>query len=351
MKNRNLTAIGYALAAALFYALNVPCSKLLLDHVPPTVMAAFLYLGAGIGVGVMYLFHYRRERPEERLAKNDLPYTIGMVVLDILAPILLMLGIRHSTSASASLLGNFEIVATTVIALLIFRERVSRRLWAAIGLITLSSIVLTLEGSGSLQFSAGSLLVLGAAGCWGLENNCTRKISEKSTYQIVTIKGICSGLGSLITALLLGGKLPESRYIPAALTLGFVAYGLSIFTYIRAQKTLGAAKTSAFYAVAPFIGVFLSFVLVKETISVQYLTALFIMIAGTVLVVRDTLCHTHTHAHTHSFTHTHDGTPHTHMVTHSHPHAHYLTDDKHTHHHSRTELEALLTGHHSGGAI
>ena len=211
--------------------------------------------------------------------------------------------------------------------------------------------MLTFEGSDSFQFSVGSLLVLGAASCWGLENNCTRKISEKSTYQIVTIKGIFSGMGSLVTALIAGEQLPEFRYISAALVLGFVAYGLSIFTYIRAQKTLGAAKTSAYYAAAPFIGAFLSFVLVKESLSFQYLAALLIMIAGTVFVVRDTLCHAHTHTHTHTFTHTHDGTTHTHTVTHSHTHAHYLTDEKHSHHHSTAELEKLLTEHHSGGTI
>ena len=351
MKNQNITAVGYALAAALFYALNVPCSKLLLDHISPTMMAAFLYLGAGIGVGTMYFFHHKLEQPEERLAKADLPYTVGMVLLDILAPIFLMLGIKNSTSSNASLLGNFEIAATTMIALLIFREKVSKRLWAAIGLITLSSIVLTFEDSGSLQFSFGSLLVLGAASCWGLENNCTRKISDKSTYQIVTIKGIFSGSGSLVTAWILDEHLPEIRYILAVLILGFVAYGLSIFTYIRAQKTLGAAKTSAYYAAAPFIGAFLSFVLVKESLSPRYLAALFIMIAGTVFVVRDTLCHAHSHSHTHTFTHTHDGTTHTHTVTHSHAHTHYLTDEKHGHHHSNAELEKLLTEHHSGGII
>lgn len=351
MKNRNIAAIGYALAAALFYALNIPCAKLLLAHIAPTAMAALLYLGAGLGVGIMYLFRCGQERPEERLSKADLPYTVGMILLDILAPILLMLGIRSSTSSNASLLGNFEIVATTVIAFLIFREHVSRRLWAAITLITISSIVLTFEGDGSFHFSGGSLLVLGAASCWGFENNCTRKISEKSTYQIVTVKGIFSGIGSLITSLISGEKLPEMRYIPAALFLGFVAYGLSIFTYIRAQKTLGAAKTSAYYAAAPFIGAFLSFVLVRESLSMQYLAALAIMIAGTALVVRDTLGYTHTHAHTHTFTHTHDGTTHTHTVTHSHAHMHASNDERHSHHHSNAELEKLLTGHHPGGTV
>ena len=289
MNNEKTAAVCYAIAAAVFYALNVPYSKLLLDKIAPTFMAAFLYLGAGIGVGIMYLFHHKHEAPAGRLEKKDIPYTVGMVLLDIIAPILLMLGVKLGTSANASLLGNFEIVATTIIALLIFKEKVSRKLWTAIGFITLSSIILSFSGEDSFSFSVGSLLVLGAPACWGLENNCTRSISEKSTYQIVTIKGFGSGIGSLIVAMTLGESLPEIRYILPAVLLGFIAYGLSIFTYIRAQKTLGAAKTSAFYAVAPFIGAMLSFVFLRETLTTAYIIALVIMIIGTVFVVSDTL--------------------------------------------------------------
>ena len=289
MKNDKATAVCYAIAAAVFYALNVPCSKLLLDKIAPTFMAALLYLGAGIGVGIMSLFHHKHEAQTERLEKKDLPYTVGMVLLDIIAPILLMLGVKLGTSANASLLGNFEIVATTLIALLIFKEKVSRKLWVAIGLITLSSIILSFGGEDSFTFSVGSLLVLGATACWGLENNCTRSISDKSTYQIVTIKGFGSGTGSLIVAVILGEKLPELRFILPAVLLGFVAYGLSIFTYIRAQKTLGAAKTSAFYAIAPFIGAMLSFIFLRESLTITYMIAFVIMVVGTVFVVSDTL--------------------------------------------------------------
>ena len=128
-------------------------------------MAGLLYLGAGIGVGVIYIFHHKKENAKERLNKKDLPYTIGMVVLDIIAPILLMIGINTGTSANASLLSNFEIVATTVIALMLFGEKVSGRLWAAVVLITSSSIILSFGGSDSLSFSIGSLFVLGATVC------------------------------------------------------------------------------------------------------------------------------------------------------------------------------------------
>lgn len=342
MKNNKSKAITYALGAALFYAINVPCSKLLLKNISPTVMAGLLYLGAGIGVGIMYLFQYKNDDPTERLELKDLPYTVGMVLLDIIAPILLMLGIKNGTSSNASLLGNFETVATTLIALLIFKEKVSKKLWGAISLITLSSIILSFCGDDSFDFSIGSLLVLGATCCWGMENNCTRSISEKSTYQIVTIKGFGSGIGSMITAFVIGEKLPGSNYILLALTLGFVAYGLSIFTYIRAQKTLGAAKTSAYYAVAPFVGVFLSFILLHENLSVSYIIALLIMILGTALVAADTLIHNHSHEHTHTFTHTHNGITHTHTIVHSHDHEHILSDSKHGHKHTIDELEKCI---------
>ncbi len=334
-------AILYAFLAAVFYAVNVPVSKVLLGQVGPTTMAALLYLGAGIGIGLLSLFNRQDRTASARLTKKDLPFVIGMIVLDIAAPILLMLGISYGSSANASLLGNFEIVATTVIALFIFKEAVSARLWIAIAFVTLSSVLLSFEGVDSFQFSYGSLFVLLATVCWGFENNCTRSISSKSTYEIVVLKGVFSGLGSLVIALVKGETLPGLGSIAAALLLGFVAYGLSIFLYVRAQNILGASKTSAYYAVAPFVGSFLSFVFLRERLSWMYLTALVIMIMGSALLVMDTLAHHHAHLHQHTFIHTHDGSTHTHTVTHIHEHNHYITDAKHGHRHTQAELEGL----------
>ena len=278
-------AIIYALLAAAFYAVNVPVSKLLLSQVGPTMMAALLYLGAGIGMAVLSLAD--KGEKGDRLDRNDLPYVIGMIVLDIAAPVFLMLGISYGTSANASLLGNFEIVATTIIALFIFKEKVSGRLWSAIILITLSSILLSFEGEGSFSFSYGSLLVIAATICWGLENNCTRSISSKDTYQIVVLKGVFSGLGALAIAFIRQESLPGLKYAAIALVLGFVSYGLSIFLYVRAQNVIGAAKTSAYYAVAPFIGVFLSLLIFREIPGILFIAALLLMIIGAWLSSQD----------------------------------------------------------------
>ena len=281
-------AVARAILAAALYALNAPVSKLLLRNVPPTMMAGFLYLGAGLGMALMGLARSRTGRGarEERLTKKDLPYTLCMVALDIAAPILLMIGLRRTAAANASLLNNFEIVATALIALLIFKEKIGRRLWTAIGLITLSSILLSVEDAGSFRFSVGSLFVLGACVCWGLENNCTRCLSRSDPLEIVVIKGFGSGLGSVIIALAVGESLPAWGEILKILLLGFVAYGLSIYFYVYAQRDLGAAKTSAYYAVAPFIGVLLSFLFFRDLPGPLFFIALAVMIAGTWLVNR-----------------------------------------------------------------
>jgi len=332
-KSRKFMAVILALLAAIFYAINTPFSKVLLNKIPPTLMAAFLYLGAGIGVGIMYLFRRKAEEKYKKLNKEDIPYAIGMIVLDIAAPVFLMIGINIGSASNASLLGNFEIVATTLIALLIFKENVTSKLWIAIGFITVSSIVLSVEGAESFQFSLGSLFVILATCCWGLENNCTRKIADKSTYEIVLLKGFFSGGGAFIVALILGERIPQIKYIIAALLLGFVAYGLSIFMYIRAQRDLGAAKTSSYYAVAPFVGTFLAFVVNGEKLTLVYFIGLIFMIIGSAVVVYDTMVKRHSHSHSHIIVHTHDGKTHTHIITHEHEHSHFISEKKHNHKH------------------
>ena len=332
-KSRKFMAVILALLAAIFYAINTPFSKVLLNKIPPTFMASFLYLGAGIGVGIMYLFRSKNEDKYERLNKTDFPYTIGMIILDIMAPIFLMIGINIGSVSNASLLGNFEIVATTLIALLIFKEKVTSKLWIAIGFITVSSIVLSIEGAVSFQFSLGSLFVILATCCWGLENNCTRKISDKSTYEIVLLKGFFSGGCAFIVALILGEIIPEIKYIIIALLLGFLAYGLSIFMYIRAQRDLGAAKTSAYYAVAPFVGTFLAFIVNGEKLTLTYFIGLVFMIIGSMFIVYDTMVKYHIHSHSHTIVHTHDGITHTHVVVHEHGHRHFTSEEIHDHKH------------------
>lgn len=274
--------IAFAILAAALYAINAPFSKILLEFMPPTLMAGFLYVGAGIGMIFIALMRKikKYEAKELKLTKSELPYTIAMIVLDIAAPICLLFGLNSTTAANASLLNNFEIVATAIIALMVFKEKISTRLWFGIFFVTLSCGILSFEDISSLRFSYGSLFVLLATICWGFENNCTRKISSKDPLQIVLLKGIFSGIGSLIIGLFIGERIEALWSIVAVFCVGFVAYGLSIYFYVYAQRLLGAARTSAYYAVAPFIATILSLIIFREIPDVTYFVALVLMIVG-----------------------------------------------------------------------
>ena len=289
MKKTAGVGIIFAVLAAALYAINAPLSKILLTYMPSTLMAGFLYLGAGIGMCAIAAARKIRktESSEQGITKADLPYTLAMIGLDIAAPIFLLLGLSFTTAANASLLNNFEIVATALIALFVFREKISSRLWSGIAFVTVSCVLLSFEDMTSLDFSPGSLFILLAAVCWGVENNCTRKLSSKDPLQIVLLKGIFSGLGSVIIGLCLGERIGVWWSVCAVLAVGFVAYGLSIYFYVHAQRLLGAARTSAYYAVAPFIGTLLSLLIFRDAPPYTYFVALACMIVGAWLCAKD----------------------------------------------------------------
>ncbi len=279
----NTKATRYAILAALLYALSTPFSKILLEKLPPTILAGFLYLGAGIGMTAVYFISSKQGKTKSIISHKNLPYLSAMVVLDIAAPILLMVAIKHAQAESISLLNNFEIVATSVIALLFFKEKITSRLWCGIGFITLAGILLSADDISSFAFSSYSLYAILACVCWGFENNCTRKLSHNDPAKIVIIKGFGSGTGAFIVALLSGNRIHFTPYIIWALLLGFVAYGMSVFFYVCAQKYIGAARTAAFYALAPFIGAILSIAIFPKMPSLLFIFAFLTMAVGTYL--------------------------------------------------------------------
>jgi len=330
----------FAMLAALLFGLNAPVSKLLVQQIHPLFLASLLYLGAGLGM--LAVGGLRRSAGaagrEPRLTRTELPFVVLMVLLDIAAPVLLMFGLTLTNSSTAALLGNFEIVATALFAMLLFRESIGRRLWIAIGLITAASILLSTGDLSAVRVSPGALLVLLACVCWGIENNTTRRLSIKDPLQIVVIKGFGSGLGALAIALVWGSVSAPLGYILAALLLGFVAYGLSIFFYVSAQRDLGAARTSVYYASAPFIGVILSWIVLRDAISGVFLAALGLMLLGAFLAASESHSHAHRHlALTHEHRHVHDDGHHGHVHAdgfsgeHSHEHTHEPVEHDHAH--------------------
>ena len=336
--------IQAVIAAALFGA-SVPVAKVFLAEIEPVTLAGFLYLGSGIGLSLykagQRIRHDSRGR-EARLDRKDIPWlVISILAGGVAGPIVLMFSLRGTPAATASLLLNFEIVATTLIASFVFREAIGRRVWLAIACIVVASILLSWREGGDWGFSLSAIGVLGACALWGVDNNVTRIISAKDPISIVATKGISAGGISLALTLIMRSPLPDFKVVLGAMLLGFFSYGLSLVFFIRAMRNLGTARASAFFGTAPFIGGALSFLLFRETPAFLFYVALPVMVIGAALILREKHVHEHYHmAIEHEHGHSHDDEHHTHKhaeetlpsnLYHSHRHRH--EDTKHLHPH------------------
>jgi drug/metabolite transporter (DMT)-like permease len=333
----NLPFIIQALLAALFFGASAPLSKLLLGEVPPVLLAAFLYLGSGTGISLVKLSQKMTSGQKEAgIRRPDVGWLAGAIIAGgIIAPIVLMVSLQQTQASTASLLLNFEGVATTLIALLFFRESISRRALAAILAITLASIFLsTNPQSSSFRFSLGALGILLACTLWGLDNNFTRNISAKDPLTIVAWKGLVAGTFSLFLGLFLGQELPALRSILSILLLGFISYGLSTMLFIYSMRGLGASRTSALYGTAPLAGVILSIIIFHDPITWSFVVAAILMVAGALMLSSEEHAHfhihmpvIHEHRHSHDEFHDHDRAD----VTHSHEHEHPRIEHEHGH--------------------
>lgn len=337
MKSSNLPFILQALTAAIFFGASAPIAKLLLgDDIAPIYLAAFLYLGSGTGTFLVRLAQRMRVKDAEADIKSaDIKWLAGAIISGgILAPIILMISLQNTPASTASLLLNFEGVGTTVIALLFFKEAISRRAWTAIIVITLASIFLSTNFNEGFGISLGALGIILACVLWGLDNNFTRNISGKDPLAIVAWKGLVAGTFSFCLAFFLGNQLPSLPTILYTLLLGFISYGLSTMLFIRSMRGLGAARTSALYGTAPLAGVLLSIVIFGELPSFFFIIAGILMIGGALLLINEN--HEHTHIHTamiHEHSHSHDSS-HAHDDSngiHSHEHEHPAEEHEHDH--------------------
>ncbi len=317
MAPSNAYPIFLAILGAVLFGASAPLSKVLLGEIDPILLAGLLYLGSGTGLLLFKALGGLFSVPAgEPLARKDAPWLAGAVLAGgVAAPIALMFGLQETPAATASLLLNFECVATTLLAAFLFQEYIGKRIWLAIGLITLASIVLTLN-SGQFGVSPGALGILLACILWGLDNNLTRNISSRDPLAIGIVKGLVAGIFSLTLALLLGAHLPGLPIIAATMLLGSMSYGLSIALFILSMRAIGAARASAWLGTAPFAGVLLSFLIFRSFPGLSFLISLPLMILGALLLFGEEHAHTHIHGH---------GT-----MTHEHIHRH---DKKHEHEH------------------
>jgi drug/metabolite transporter (DMT)-like permease len=335
-----------ALASAFLFGAGTPLAKWLLDSISPWTLAGLLYLGSGMGLAL-----YRRLRGSirPRLEKGELRWLLAAVVCGGgIAPVLLMLGLSGMQASHAALLLNLEAVLTAVLAWVVFKENFDRRIAAGMAAIVLGALLLSWPSGGDRAGDAALSLWPAAAvslAClfWALDNNFTRKVSLTDASWIACVKGLAAGTTNLALAWALGASWPESTKIPAAMLVGFFAYGVSLALFVVALRHLGTARAGAYFSTAPFVGALVAVLFLAEPVTWQLMAAAALMGFGIWLHLTEHHAHAHTHApleHEHGHAHGPGGASdghHTHQHTpafegqHSHRHRHEPVRHSHEH--------------------
>jgi drug/metabolite transporter (DMT)-like permease len=329
-----------SLAAALLFGAGTPLAKLLLSETGPWLLAALLYLGSGLGLALLRLL---RGAPAVRLPAGELKWLAGAVLAGgVAGPVLLMLGLAAMPATSASLLLNAEAVFTALLAWIVFKENVDRRI--ALGMLAIVAGGLVLAWPGRLD-AAGwrpALCVAGACLAWAIDNNLTRKVSLADASWVAMVKGLTAGATNLVLALALGASWPAPAVVLAAALVGFASYGASLALFVVGLRELGTARTGAYFSVAPFFGALLAVALLGEPVSAALVLAGVLMALGVALHLSERHEHAHPHdavEHTHEHLHGQGDGHHEHPhpagvdagTRHSHPHRHEALVHAHAH--------------------
>lgn len=337
-----------ALCAALLFGASTPLAKLLLGDASPWLLAGLLYLGSGVGLGLVEL---ARGGPRVQLQSPERWALAGAIAAGgIAGPVLLMWGLSRMAASNAALLLNAESVFTALIAWFVFRENFDRRIALGMALIVAGALVLSWPSEMHIDQIEPSIAVLVACLAWGIDNNLTRKVSLANPATIALLKGLTAGATNTGLALLAGATLPRLPVFGGALLVGWLGYGVSLALFVVALRELGAARTGAYFSTAPFAGALFAVLLLGEPVSASLAIAGLLMAAGVWLHVserhahahaHEPLEHTHEHEHDEHHRHAHEpplppGARHTHLHSHErlmHAHPHY-PDAHHRHRHS-----------------
>ena len=329
--------VAYALGAAALFGASTPAAKLLLRDISPLMLPALLYLGAAI-----LLSTYRLAVPQSReaqIARGDL-IPIGGVVFfgGILGPILMFRGLSQLSAVSGSLLLNLEGPFTALIAVGLLGEHLGRREAFAAVAIMLGGVLVGFQWGHVGGTWIGALEISGACLSWGIDNNLTQRLSLRDPVAIARIKTMAAGLCVLAIAVLYGGaRIPRAQDLIFAGVVGALCYGVSIVLDVKALRALGAARESAYFATAPFVGAILATLIFRELPTAQEFAGAILMIAGVAVLLREqhghrhiheALFHEHLHVHDEHHQHEHEGAI---AEPHSHPHQHSPLSHEHAH--------------------
>jgi len=323
-----------AFAAAVAFGATTPLVQRFGRDVGPFTTATLLYLGATL---VAALAGGPRVDP---LRRADAPRLFFVAMLGaVAAPMALAWGLQRTSGVTASLLLNLEAPFTVLLARAVWREPVGLRVGGAVLIMGAAGALLVIDGrEASVAGGWGALAVAGATLAWASDAVVGRPLADRDAASVVLAKSAVGAGAAFVLGRAFGEAWPRSGPVLALVACGAVGYGVSLGLYLRAQRTIGAARTGTVFAAAPFIGAAVALVMGERAAGSFTLAAGVLCAVGVWLNLGDRHAHAHVHAATdHEHPHRHDDGHHLHphdvypQGEHTHPHSHETLAHAHPH--------------------
>lgn len=288
------------ISAALVGSIFPIAKPILATQIQPLTLSSMTYLIAGFFMLPITLIGKRNKKEKESLKKDD--YAILLVIGLLgggIAPFLFFEGLKRTTASDASVLEGGELLFTVIIALLFFKEKLTKIGYFGMAITIIGIILISLSSNinspnnwYNFNLNFGNILIIFSTLCWGLDNNISKIISKRiaNTAKIVLVKSLIGGTLLLIVSFYLGYKLNiEINQIPYLLILGIGGFGLSLFFFIESLRIIGTLKTIVIFSSSTIFGLILSFFILNEKIGLMQLVATTLVILGLYYVNKDEL--------------------------------------------------------------
>ncbi len=254
--------VGYVAVsvAAVLYGLWANLSKLVEISVAPLTIALYTQFLPGLLFFPLLARH--------RLPRKDAPLLVLITLAGAFgAPIAFYYGLTGTTAANAALLSNSESVFTVVLAFIFLGERLSTRGYIALAGIVVGAFTVTtglqMGDLASVQYLVGNLMVILATFFWGVDNNGSAVLSQRSKITPMISAKLLLGAAFLIPFLLVTGTplVPSGSYAWLLLVIAFgCVAGFTLLFYL-ALRLIGAMRAGSILATSALWGVLISLVL------------------------------------------------------------------------------------------
>ena len=291
LKNKSSKQVKFGYASAIFAALLFgsvsTIAKPTLVTIHPILLASFVYFLASLVATP--LIHKRKISIS--IKDKGLLLTIAISGA-VIGPILFFAGLEESSASDSALLLNGEIIFSTFIAILLFREKLSTVGYLAVVLVIAGVIIVTTDME--LSFSAfdvsniGNLFIIGATLFWALDNNLSKILSTRlDVARIVQLKSLIGG--SILLSLVFLLQIPvdvKLEHLPNILLLGTAGFGASIFFFLHGLKRIGTVKTIMIFSTSSVFGLVFASLFLQEEISHFQIIAMGVILSGIYLLYK-----------------------------------------------------------------